>query len=35
MNKEYVVIWDGCLQMYVNAYILQNGVLTQTETYPH
>jgi hypothetical protein len=33
-GKEYVVVWDGCPQTYVNAYILQDGVMTQTEVYP-
>lgn len=33
-GKEYVLIWDGCPQTYIQAYILQNGVLTQTEVYP-
>lgn len=34
-GKSYVVIWDGCPWNTVSAYILQNGVMTQTEVYPH
>lgn len=30
-GKTYVAIWNGCPMTYQNAYILQNGVLTQTE----
>jgi hypothetical protein len=33
-GKEYVLVWDGCPSSYIQAYILQNGVLTQTEVYP-
>jgi hypothetical protein len=33
-GKTYVLIWDGCPQTYVQAYILQDGVMTQTEVYP-
>lgn len=33
-GKEYVLIWDGCPSSYIQAYMLQNGVLTQTEVYP-
>jgi hypothetical protein len=31
-GKTYVAIWDGCPYTYLNAYILQNGVMTQTES---
>jgi hypothetical protein len=31
-GKQYVAVWDGCPYTYLNAYILQNGVLTQTES---
>ncbi len=31
-GKQYVAVWNGCPYNYLNAYILQNGVLTQTET---
>lgn len=31
-GKSYVVVWDGCPYTYLNTYILQNGVLTQTES---
>lgn len=30
-GKTYVVVWNGCPMTYQNTYILQNGVLTQTE----
>ena len=30
-GKTYVVIWNGCPMTYQNTYILQNGVLTQSE----
>jgi hypothetical protein len=33
-GKEYVLIWDNCPSSYVQAYIFQNGVMTQTEVYP-
>lgn len=33
-GKSYVLVWDGCPQTYIKAYMLQNGVLTQTEVYP-
>jgi hypothetical protein len=33
-GKHYVVVWDGCPQTYVQAYIFQNGVMTPTERFP-
>jgi hypothetical protein len=30
-GKSYVAVWDACPWTYLNAYIEQNGVLTQTE----
>lgn len=33
-GKSYVAIWDGCPQSYLNAYTLQNGVMTPAELNP-
>ncbi len=34
-GKTYVVTFDGCPTSIMRAYIMQNGVMTQTEVYPH